>query len=68
MSPSSQVEEVDGEEEGVDGVADESVAVRRRVRSLAHDPQHALVTVLCGMTAFGIWPNLQCPQGHTIML
>ena len=45
MSPSSQVEEVDGEEEGVDGVADESVAVRRRVRSLAHDPQHALVTV-----------------------
>ena len=40
-----QVEEVGRQEEGVDGVADEAVAVGRSVRRLAHDAQHALVAV-----------------------
>ena len=33
------------QEEGVDGVSDEAVAVGGGVRSLAHDAQHALVAV-----------------------
>ena len=39
------VQDVPGQEQGVDGVADEAVAVARRVGGLADHPQEALVAV-----------------------